>query len=130
MSPKDGKTLSPVVPVSPTEPKEAAVADPGAKAEAGTSNKATRKVSPGTTPVGSSSTSTTATDPESHWVSVELVDNAGAPVPNEEYRIKLPDGQIVGGRLNEKGQAKVENVSGGQCEVNFPRLHGDEWSPA
>ncbi len=63
------------------------------------------------------------------WVAIELVDADGNPVPDEPYRLQLPDGKIVEGTLDSKGTAGVENIDPGDCKVCFPRLDGQVWRP-
>ena len=72
----------------------------------------------------------TAEEVERHWIAIRLKNADGAPVPYEPYRLKLPDGTVTTGRLNNEGMAKVEGIDEGTCEVNFPSIHGDEWRPA
>ena len=64
------------------------------------------------------------------WISIELKDPQGKPVPNESYEIKLPDGTITSGTLDARGRARVEGIPSGQCQVRFPRLHNSEWRKA
>jgi type VI secretion system secreted protein VgrG len=80
---------------------------------------------------GSSSDSSSDTESSSNsWISIELKDKKGHPIPNEGYEIKLPDGSISSGTLDQRGRARVEGIPGGQCEVRFPRLHNSEWRKA
>jgi len=65
-----------------------------------------------------------------HWIAIKLEDEEGKPVPGERYRITLPDGQTLAeGSLDEKGEAKVENIDAGNCKVTFPDLDKDAWHP-
>jgi hypothetical protein len=58
------------------------------------------------------------------------VDDAGMPVPGEQYRITLPDGSTLAeGTLNEKGCARIDGIDPGSCKVTFPKLHKDAWKP-
>jgi type VI secretion system secreted protein VgrG len=59
-----------------------------------------------------------------------LKDDNGKPVPNEPYELKLPNGNLSGGTLNDKGKARVEGIPKGQCEVRFPKRHKSEWRKA
>jgi hypothetical protein len=64
-----------------------------------------------------------------HWIEIELVGEDGSPVGGEEYEIKLPDGILVKGYLDEKGWARVEGIAQpGQCEISMPRLDRDAWN--
>jgi len=62
------------------------------------------------------------------WIEIELLDEAGNPCPGEQYQIKLPDGSIDTGTLDEKGKAHVF-CDPGNCEITFPNLHKDAWDP-
>jgi transposase len=37
-----------------------------------------------------------------HWIEIELVDEAGNPVPGEQYNVTLPDGSVASGTLDGK----------------------------
>jgi hypothetical protein len=63
------------------------------------------------------------------WVQIELVDPAGRPVPNEPYRLELPDGGIRQGNLDAAGRAYVGDIKPGQCRVSFPQIDAKEWQP-
>ncbi|GBC93877.1 hypothetical protein HRbin15_02379 [bacterium HR15] len=64
------------------------------------------------------------------WIEIELVDEQGNPVPNERYRLKLPDGSIREGRLDANGRARVDGIEPGTALVCFPDLDASEWRPA
>jgi hypothetical protein len=65
-----------------------------------------------------------------HILEIELVDEEDEPVANELYRVELPDGDIVQGRLNELGKALLTGIeSSGNCKVSFPRLDESLWAP-
>lgn len=62
-----------------------------------------------------------------HWVEIELLDQAGKPVPGEQYQIELPDGSTVEGNLDAKGQARVEGIDPGNCKISFPNIDKKSW---
>ena len=65
-----------------------------------------------------------------HWVEIELRGEDDSPVPWEEYEVKLPNGDIATGYLDENGWARVENIDWpGNCTIGFPRLDHDAWEP-
>lgn len=64
---------------------------------------------------------------ESAWIEVELVDEAGEPVPGERYWIEWPDGAISTGLLDRQGRARVAGRAQGQCSIGFPQLDGRSW---
>lgn len=67
-------------------------------------------------------------DEEKEWIELELVDEDDNPVPNEKYRITLPDGQTVAqGTTDERGIARVTGIDPGSCQVTFPNLDKDAW---
>jgi hypothetical protein len=62
-----------------------------------------------------------------HWIEIELVGEDDKPIPNEKYKVVLPDGGIKEGNLDQNGWARVEGDPAGQCEVTFPELDKDAW---
>jgi hypothetical protein len=67
--------------------------------------------------------------PKKTWVEIKLVDQDGAVVPNERYRVTLPDGTVKEGRLDEKGWMRESGIDPGQCTITFPDIHHEEWQP-
>jgi len=65
-----------------------------------------------------------------HWIAIELIDEAGQRIPDEDYRITLPDGTIVEGCLDEKGRARIAGIDSGNCKVTFPSRDKEAWKPA
>jgi hypothetical protein len=61
------------------------------------------------------------------WIAIKLVDEDGRPVPDEEYRILLPDGTEVEGNLDKKGFARINGIDPGTCRVAFPELDDPDW---
>src|SRR6266446_2424882 len=120
-------------PISPTKPKVAEIADnskPGSK----NTYENQRAVMP---PSELAALNAPWHDPNSeenkdkkHWIAIKLEDEEGKPVPGEQYRITLPDGETLAeGSLDEKGEAKVENIDAGNCKVTFPNLDKEAWHP-
>jgi hypothetical protein len=64
------------------------------------------------------------------WISIELQDPNGNPVPGEEYRLELPDGRVMRGKVDSHGAATVTGIDPGQCKVSFPRLDASSWNLA
>lgn len=62
------------------------------------------------------------------WIEVRLVDEAGEPVPDVRYRLKLPDGTVREGRLDARGLVHLRGVDPGACEFTFPDLDADAWA--
>ena len=118
MNPKSGKAPSADAPDAPAEPEDAVVADPGKQSKIEAVKKEEKK----------QTQSDSSEDEESHYIAIELKDEDGNAIAGEYYRVKLPNGDIVSGYLDEEGKAKIENIpEGGECKVSFPGVHGDEW---
>lgn len=63
-----------------------------------------------------------------HTLELRLIDAAGEPVAGEPYRVELPDGHVVEGRLDARGVALLTGiVDTGNCVVNFPNWDRDAW---
>ncbi|RJP32379.1 MAG: type VI secretion system tip protein VgrG [Phycisphaerales bacterium] len=62
------------------------------------------------------------------WIEVVLVDEEDNPVPNERYRITLPDGTVKEGQTCGRGMARIDEITPeGDCTVTFPDLDKDAW---
>lgn len=64
------------------------------------------------------------------WIEIELIDENGEPVAAEPFRIELPDGRVVRGRLDSSGKARFGNIDPGTCAVSFPGIDAPEWERA
>jgi hypothetical protein len=54
------------------------------------------------------------------FIRIELKDADGNPIPNEKYKIHLPDGSVREGTLNEQANAVEEDIPAGESVVVFP----------
>lgn len=64
---------------------------------------------------------------EVSWVEISLVDEAGAAVPYERYRVIASNGRVREGFLNAHGVARVAGIPAGNCQITFPSLDRDTW---
>ena len=64
------------------------------------------------------------------WIEVQLVNKKGQPVAGARYRLKVTDGSIREGKLDEKGSVRVPGIDPGMCEVTFLDYDGKEWTRA
>jgi len=132
MEPKSGSAVSLVAPTAPKEALSADVADPGQVARAIAEQIQTQTGKYGETPIEPyrPPASPEEKGTRTSWIEIELVDEAGGPVPGEKYSIKLPDGRTETGTLDGKGFARVAPIDPGTCEVSFPELDKDAWKKA
>ena len=56
----------------------------------------------------------------STWIEFQLEDTAGRPVPNERYRVTLPDGSVREGLTDARGLICFTGVDPGMAEITFP----------
>lgn len=56
------------------------------------------------------------------WIEIELKDQDDRPVPDEEYILRLPDGEVRKGRLDANGRKKEEHLPPGRYDVEFPNI--------
>jgi hypothetical protein len=56
------------------------------------------------------------------YVEIELRDEEGSPIPNEKYIMYLSNGEVRKGKLDDRGQAKVEEVPPKAASVRFPSV--------
>jgi hypothetical protein len=56
------------------------------------------------------------------WIEFVLEDDAGHPVPNERYRVTLPDGSVHEGLTDKRGLVCFTGIKGGDAKVEFPNV--------
>ena len=76
--------------------------------------------------------SATRPDAVKTWVTIRLVDDDTPPRPvaGARYRIRLPDGSLREGQLDEHGTAHYGGIDAGVCEVSFPDYDARDWRHA
>lgn len=90
------------------------------------SSSSTSPATSSSSPPSNSGTKVISPD-KKHWVEIAMVDKEGNPTPGQAYEIKLPDGTIVTGSLDERGAARVEGIDPGNCKIKFPTLDKTVW---
>ena len=66
--------------------------------------------------------------PPRRWIEIEMRGEDDEPLGGLEYRLKLPNGRVREGVLDDDGRARVEGFfDEGDCEVSFPELDQDAW---
>ena len=66
-------------------------------------------------------------EPKKTWIEIRLIGENDEPIPDEPYRIELPDGTVVDGVLDSNGKARRTGLDPGTCKVTFPDLDQDAW---
>ena len=64
------------------------------------------------------------------WVEIEVVDETGAPVAYQPYRIEAPDGEICEGWTDANGIARLEGIPPGTCKITLTNLDEKAWDTA
>jgi hypothetical protein len=65
------------------------------------------------------------------WIAIELVDQDGEPVPDQPYKVELPNGSSRTGNLDSQGKARIEGIDPpGTCKISFPELDAADWKAA
>jgi type VI secretion system secreted protein VgrG len=99
---------------NPEEPEEPALVEPVTAAEE----------------EGPSELEEIALAKEKTWIEIVLVEEGDPPIPAayRRYRIRLPDGTLREGALDDRGTARIEGIDPGTCEVTFPDYEKKVWS--
>ena len=63
------------------------------------------------------------------WIEVQLIGEDDQPVPSVKYAIAIPGGTMKSGTLDDKGKVRIEGIPAGTCQVSFPDLDQDAWTP-
>lgn len=64
------------------------------------------------------------------WIELELTDMDGNAMRGERYWIKLPDGTVREGLLDEHGRAYFGDLDPGTAEIRWPDRDGEATDPA
>lgn len=138
LSGSPGNSLSPTAPTAPLEADQAQAGSkdtPEAKGYTELNTKVDNiqaaKRAGGPPPRNVVEASHNPSSPENKkkkdWIEINLVDEMGQPVPGERYKIKLPDGTVSEGTLDDKGHARVAGIDPGSCDITFPDREKDAW---
>jgi hypothetical protein len=65
-----------------------------------------------------------------HWIEIEVVDDSGKGVPDIEYRLVCPDGDVRWGTTGKAGYARETGLPAGTCKVSFPGIDRTTLGPA
>lgn len=84
----------------------------------------------GSSAYATSSSSSPSPGEEKTWIEIELLDPGGNPVPNEPYRIDLPDGTSREGCTDAQGIARLDGIDPGNCQISFTALDKQAWGKA
>lgn len=56
------------------------------------------------------------------FIEVEMKDDDGTALANEEYVLYMPNGEVRTGQLDANGKLKEEHIPAGFCQIKFPNL--------
>jgi uncharacterized Zn-binding protein involved in type VI secretion len=56
------------------------------------------------------------------WLEIKVLNKDGKPAANEDYILRMANGEIQKGKLDGNGHKKIENIDPSRCEVEFPNL--------
>jgi uncharacterized Zn-binding protein involved in type VI secretion len=63
-----------------------------------------------------------APDLKKTFIAVSLIDKREKPLAKEPYEIVLPNGETRKGKLDAKGQVRLDGIDPGMCLISFPKL--------
>ncbi len=61
------------------------------------------------------------------WIEIELLDEDGNPVANEDYILHLPDGRQKQGKLDTNGRAREKDIPPGSIPIEFPNSDAEHF---
>jgi hypothetical protein len=64
---------------------------------------------------------------EKTWVEFRLVNDDGKPMPGARYKLKVTDGSVREGNLDDNGSVRVQNLDPGMCTISFLDYDQREW---
>lgn len=62
-----------------------------------------------------------------HFIEIELVDEAGRPVAGEPFEVTTSDGQVKHGVTDANGRARINGIPAGDNQISFTKLDSDAW---
>jgi hypothetical protein len=122
-----------VAPISATAGGPAIVDDPGA-ADSSKPGKDTSYTGPSAAPPvvpvapevpGSVAPSAPPAPVKTHFIEIQLFDDANQPVAGEQYEITTPDGKKRTGATNNNGVGRETGLPPGTCQIRFPNLDSE-----
>lgn len=127
--PDDPTAASPVAPAKPTAANEAITSE-GGEVESATGTSRTIKAGKYGSQEIKAHTKTEENKDKTHWIEIELIDDADQPVPGQSFEVTCPDGSVANATTDDKGQARIENLDPGSCKISFVDLDKDAWESA
>ena len=136
LSGSPGSSLSPTAPTKALEADKAQAGDKGAPGAAGYTQldkkltdiqAAKGSPPPRNVDQPSHNPNSTESKQKKDWIEINLVDEIGKPIPGERYKIKLPDGSVDEGTLDDQGHARIDSIDPGSCEISFPDREKHAW---
>ena len=135
-SPKSGTQVDLVSPTEPDDAIDASKDEPGTVESVDATQRTIDSGSYGSQQITAHKNSNCSSDDQDDsekkksWIEVQLVTEAGDPVPGAHYRVEMSDGSVWDSSLDEKGVGRVDNIDPGTCKISFPDLDKDAWDDA
>jgi hypothetical protein len=67
---------------------------------------------------------------EKTWIEFRVVWPDGTPAVGVVYRLKITDGSVREGTLDDQGSIRVTNIDPGSCDFTLTEVDGRCWKPA
>ncbi|MCC6557672.1 MAG: carboxypeptidase regulatory-like domain-containing protein [Polyangiaceae bacterium] len=64
---------------------------------------------------------------EKTWIRIKVVDPDGKPVKGVAYQMKVTDGSTRSGKVDGDGEADIDGIDPGTCELSLHELDGGDW---
>ena len=64
---------------------------------------------------------------EKTWIRIKVIDPDDKPVAGIAYAMKVPDGSSRSGKVDGDGEADIDGIDPGMCELSLDDLDGGDW---
>jgi len=63
-----------------------------------------------------------------NWILIDLLGEDDKPIPDEKYKLEMPDGTVKESSLDESGRGFIYDIEKkGECKISFPDIDKDAW---
>jgi type VI secretion system secreted protein VgrG len=64
---------------------------------------------------------------EKTWITIRIVDADDEPLRGVAYQLRMPNGAIRRGTVDEDGQVTFHGIDPGECELTLPEIDEGYW---